>query len=226
MISAKVIDAQFKKDMRGLIDYSIGYLEGIERGKTQFFGQLGLSVVEMLKEYVDANARVNPEMLHHVYEWERTGSPSARLFDINYTISNLGLSFRSTFSQSKSIKDGSREPFYDKARIMEQGIPVTIRPKNAKVLAFDVDGVTVFTPNEVTVTNPGGSEVQGGFQRTFDSFFERYFTQAFMRSSGLLDYLQSPVLYKKNLKAGLRGGKTTGIETGYRWIVNAGLRTN
>jgi hypothetical protein len=226
MISAELIYSQFDKDMRGLIDYSIGYLEGIERGKTQFFGQLGLSVIAMLKEYVDANARVNPEMLHHVYEWERTGSPSARLFDINYTISNLGLSFRSTFSQSKSIKDGSREPFYDKARIMEQGIPVTIRPKNAKVLAFDVDGVTVFTPNEVTVANPGGSEVQGGFQRTFDSFFERYFTQAFMRSSGLLDYLQSPVLYQKNLKAGLRGGKTTGIETGYRWIVNAGLRND
>lgn len=223
MISARVINTKFNKDMRGLIDYSIGYLQGIERGKTEFFGQLGLSVIEILKEYVDTNARLSPEMLHHVYEWNRTGSPDARLFDINYTISNLGLSFRSTFSQSKSIQAGSKEPFYDKARIMEQGIPVTIKPKTSKVLAFDVDGETVFTPNEVSVERPGGAEAQGGFERTFDTFFERYFTQAFMRSSGLLDYLKSPVLYKKNLKAGIRGGKAIGIETGYRWIVNAGL---
>ena len=128
---------QFKKDMNNIVNYSIGFLQGVQKGKTLFLKTLGMETVEVMKEFIDSNARVNPEMLHHIYEWSLTGSPEARLYDISYTVSNLGLSFKSSFSQSRSIKDGSRTPFYDKARIMENGIPVTIRPKTAQVLAFD-----------------------------------------------------------------------------------------
>ena len=214
---------QFKKEMNNIVDYSIGFLEGIQRGKTVFLKTLGLETVELMKEYIDSNARVNPEMLHHVYEWNQTGSPNSRLFDIQYVTSSIGLSFRSTFKQSTSIKNGSRVPFYDKARIMEQGIPVTIIPKRAQALAFEVDGETVFTRQPVEVLNPGGEAAQGGFQKVFDSFFNRFFTQAFLRVSGIAKYLENPVAYKKNLSAGKRGGKIKGYETGYRWIANAGV---
>lgn len=223
MIAAQINGMKFNKDMKNLINYSIGYLEGIQQGKVQFFHKLGVSVIEILKEYIDANARINPEILQHVYEWSKVGSPEARLFDIDYTVSNLGLSFKSTFRQSTSIKQGSKEPFYNKARIMEDGIPVSIRPKTANVLAFEVDGQKVFTPNEVTVNNPGGSAAQGGFEKTFDSFFSMYFTQAFLQSSGILEYLKSPVLYKKNFNAGIKGGRSVGFNTGFRWIINAGI---
>jgi hypothetical protein len=56
-----------------------------------------------------------------------------------------------------------------------------------------------------------------------DSFFTRYFTQAFLESSGILSYIKNPVAFKANLKAGKRGGKSKGIEVGKRWIVNAAV---
>jgi len=214
---------QFKKDMNNIVNYSLGFIEGVQRGKTVFLKTLGMETVEVMKEFIDSNARVNPEMLHHIYEWNLTGSPEARLYDISYTVSNLGLSFKSSFSQSRSIKDGSRTPFYDKARIMENGIPVTIRPKSAQVLAFDDNGETVFTRGPVEVLNPGGTEVEGGFEKTFDMFFNRYFSQAFLRTSGIARYLENPQVYKKNMPEGKRVGKSKGISTGYRWIANAGL---
>jgi hypothetical protein len=214
---------QFKKEMNNIVNYSVGFLEGVQKGKTVFLKTVGLETVELMKEFIDSNARVNPEMLHHVYEWNQTGSPSARLYDISYTTSNLGLSFRSSFSQSTSIKDGSRTPFYDKARIMEYGIPVTIRPKVAQVLAFEDGGETIFTQGPVRVDNPGGMQVEGGFEKVFDMFFNRYFSQAFLRVSGIAKYLENPQVYKKDMQAGKRMGKTKGLSTGYRWIANAGM---
>lgn len=215
--------AQFKKEMSNIVEYSMGFLDGIQKGKTVFLKTVGLETVELMKEFIDSNARVNPEMLHHVYEWNQTGSPSARLYDIQYTTSNLGLSFRSSFRQSTSIKNGSRTPFYDKARIMEEGIPVIIRPKVAQALAFEDNGETVFTKNEVRVDNPGGTEVQGGFEKAFDMFFNRYFSQAFLRVSGIARYLENPIVYKKDMAAGKRMGRSKGLSTGYRWIANAGV---
>ena len=214
---------QFKKDMNNIVNYSVGFLEGVQRGKTVFLKTLGMETVEIMKEFIDSNARVNPQMLHHVYEWTMTGSPDARLYDISYTTSNLGLSFRSSFSQSTSIKDGSRTPFYDKARIMEYGIPVTIRPKVAQVLAFDDNGETVFTRGPVQVMNPGGTEVEGGFEKVFDMIFNKYFSQAFLRTSGVARYLENPQVYKKDMPAGKKMGKAKGLSTGYRWIANAGM---
>jgi hypothetical protein len=48
-----------------------------------------------------------------------------------------------------------------------------------------------------------------------------YFTQAFLRSSGLLAYLNKPVAYKKNILAGSKVGRSKGVDTGYKWIINA-----
>jgi len=214
---------QFKKEMNNIVDYSLGFLEGVKRGKTLFLKTVGMETVELMKEFIDSNARVNPEMLHHVYEWNQTGSTNARLYGISYTASNLGLSFRSSFSQSTSVKNGSRTPFYDKARIMEQGIPVTIRPKAAQVLAFEENGETVFTRGPVEILNPGGTEVEGGFEKAFDMFFNRYFSQAFLRTSGIAKYLENPQVYKKNMQIGKKMGRSKGISTGYRWIANAGV---
>lgn len=220
MITAKFNTAKFNKQMTNILKYSAGFMEGAQNGKTKLLDNLGRETIEILKQYIDANARVNPQALHHIYEWYQTGSPAARLFDINYTISNLGLSMKSTFRQSTSVKSGSNVPFYDKAKIMENGIPVTIKPKNSPVLAFEQDGEMVFTKNPVRVENPGGTAVQGAYQKTFDSFFRQYFSQAFLRSSGVLGYLKQAKAYKKNIGAGKAGGRGTGLATGYRWILN------
>ena len=217
-------NATFKKDMKNIIDYSVGFLEGVQSGKTPFLNNVGVMTKELLEQYIDSNARVNPEALHHIYEWYKVGSPDARLYDINYTISNLGLSFVSTLKQSTSIKDGSSVPFYNKAKIMEEGTPVTIRPRKSNVLVFEDGGETVFTKGEVVVQTPGGTATTGSFQKVVDTFFNRYFTQAFLKSSGIYQHLSNADVYKKNLKSGKSSGKSKGYQVGYRWIANAGIR--
>jgi hypothetical protein len=104
---------------------------------------------------------------------------------------------------------------------MEQGIPVTITPKN-KVLAFTIDGQEVFTSKPVTVENPGGN-VSGQYEKVFDNFFNLYFSQAFLSSSGILTYLQNPNEFAQNLAKGKRGGYATGVAVGKQWMQKAGI---
>ena len=217
-------DAAFKKEMKNIIDYSIGFLDGVQAGKTQFLHNMGIMTVEILKEYIDSNARVNPKALHHIYEWYKVGSPDARLYDIKYTVSNLGLSFVPEMKQSTSIKDGSSVPFYNKAKIMEEGAPVTIKPTKANVLVFEDGGETIFSKGKVVVQSPGGTATTGSFQKVVDTFFNKYFTQAFLKSSGIGTYLSNPVAYKKNLAAGKVSGRSKGLQVGYKWIANAGIK--
>jgi hypothetical protein len=209
-----------QKSLQNIIDYSFGFLEGAKSGKRAMLDTLGGGVIEALAQYIDAVARSDENAMHHVYEWHRVGSPAARLFDINYTVSNSGLSIKSSFRQSNTIQDKSREPFYNKARIMEYGIPVTISPKR-KALVFEEAGDTVFVSRPITINNPGGTQVEGSYQTIFNVFFSSYFTQAFLRSSGLFDYISKPVIYKKNIAAGAKGGRSVGNKVGYTWIANA-----
>jgi len=211
----------FAKQINNIVDYSFGFLDGAQKGKSVFLNNLGHGVLTALYDYIDASARSNPKALHHVYEWMQTGSPEARLYNLNYTVSNLGLSFKSKFTQSQSFSRNSNTPFYDKARIMEQGIPVKIAPVKSDVLVFEANGETVFTRKEVTVENPGGTEVVGSFERAVDEFMLGYFKQSFIRASGLYDYISKPVLYKANFAAGSRMGRAKGVDTGFKWIANA-----
>lgn len=215
-----VNDKAFMNSMNNILDYSFGFIEGANRGKSVFLKNLGLSTIEALKKYIDANARMNPQALHHVYEWYQVGSPEARLFDIKYTVGSIGLSINSSFRQSTSLSAGSKEPFYNKAKIMEDGTPVTIKPKR-NALVFETGGETVFTKREIVNQFPGGRQVAGSYERIFDEFFIYYFKQSFLRASGLFDYLNNPVLYKKNIKSGAKSGRSVGIKTGYTWIANA-----
>ena len=212
---------QFESQMNNIVKYSVGFLDGVQNGKTIFLKNLGLGTIQALAAYVDVSAKGNPRALHHVYEWYQTGSPSARLFDLDYTVSNLGLSINSTFKQSRTLREDSNEPFYNKASIMERGVPVTITPKKSSVLVFEEGGETIFTKNPITVRSPGGDEVRGSFEKTVDEFILRYFKQSFLRASGIYDYIKKPTLYKKNIKAGSKVGRSKGLDTGFKWIANA-----
>jgi hypothetical protein len=214
---------QLVNQLNNITQYSFGFLDGIEAAKPQFMDNFGKAVVESLKNFIDSNARIDPQTLHHVYEWYQTGSPEARLFDIDYVVlSNNGLSFNYTFSQSRSYANNSTVPFYDKAQVMEKGTPVLIRPKPGGVLAFNDDGDQVFTKKPVIVANPGGSGVQGGFEKTLKVFFDSYFRQSFLMSSGILEHLGNPKMYKDNFKSGAYGGRSVGFKTGYEWLAKGG----
>jgi hypothetical protein len=218
MLRLTIDDRQFNRDIKNIIEYSKGFFEGVKQGVPDFLRGLGYSVVEDLKSYIDSNARVSPQLLHHVYEWNQTGSPAARLFDIDYLVSGNTIGFLSSFKQSQSIKDGSRVPFFDKARIMENGIPVTIVPKK-RVLAFEDNGEQVFTSKPVVVTNPGGN-VAGEYEKVFNSFFKSYFTQAYLQSAGILAYLNNPTDFRAGMSK--RGGRSSGTAVGRNWIAKAG----
>jgi hypothetical protein len=218
-VSLQTMDLE--KTLQNVVNYSMGFLEGAQRGKKKFLENLGEGVIQALGRYVDVSARMNREALHHVYEWYQEGSPSARLFDLKYTVSNLGLSVNSTFRQSSTASKNSSKPFYDKARIMEYGIPVRIAPKPGGVLAFDANGKTVFTKKPVTVFNPGGDDVQGAFEKVFDEFMNNYFRQSFLNASGIYNYIRNPIIYKKEFAKGAKFGNPVGKNAGYKWITNA-----
>ncbi len=211
------------KTLNNVVKYSEGFLDGIQQGKPLFLDSFAKLTVDALKEYIDSMARVNPQVLQHVYEWERSGSPEARLYDIEYFVTGQGISLNGTLTQSRSIQSGSNTPFYDKARIMEQGVPMRISPKSSDVLVFEQNGETVFTKNSVYVSNPGGEAAQGGFEKAFDSFINYYFSQSFLRSSGILYKLQDMSMYDANFSKGAKIGKGIGRQIGYRWIIKAGV---
>jgi len=211
----------FEMQMNNIVNYSFGFLEGVQKGKKIFLDKLGKGVIQALAMYVDAEARSNPQALHHVYEWNQVGSPTSRLFDLNYTVSNLGLSINSTFRQSRTMSENMTVPFYNKAKIMENGIAVTISPSRSKALKFNGPTGEVFTKKPIKVESPGGDAVYGSFESSVDIFISRYFKQSFLRASGLYDYIKKPVLYKKNFAAGSRLGRSKGVDTGFKWIANA-----
>ena len=76
----------------------------------------------------------------------------------------------------------------------------------------------------VTVSNPGGQAVVGGFQQTIDSFFNSYWKQSFLQTSGVAEILRNPIQFKQNLPRAKTGGRAAGYDVGYRWIAAKGVR--
>lgn len=223
MITTQVNLDVFFKQMTNITEYSIGFTEGVERGMGNLIQKIGQLAVDNIKEYIDSSARVNPQALHHVYEWYQTGSPDARLFDVEYTKNGMsGVFVFANFKQSLSVRNGSNVPFANKAESMENGERLVIKPKSSKVLAFESNGEEVFTQKPVIISEAGGGETTNSFEKIFESFFNNYFSQSFLQTSGLYDYLSKPTDYKKNVRAGSRGGRSVGISTGQAWVTKAG----
>jgi hypothetical protein len=222
MINLKVNSKQFQNDMNNLVNFSFGFFEGVEKGKANFTESLAREILDSLKEFIDSNARVSPDTLHHVYEWYSTGSPDARLFDIEYTSKNNGISFTSNFRQSSSVREGSMTPFYNKAEIMEEGLSVRIRPIKSDVLAFEDGGQTVFTKKVINVMNPGGSETTGSYENVFNQFFSSYFSQAFLMSSGIMSRISDMSDFTINFARATQGGRSSGVKVGLRWMSTRG----
>lgn len=141
--------------------------------------------------YVDSLARVKPKSFHHVYEWNKTGSPAARLFTLRM-IPTRSLSFRLDyeFLPSKAYVPGSKSKkkykFREKASVMESGMPVTISPRSSKRLVFEIDGEVVFMPEgaSVVVRSPGGKAVKNQFTIAYARFFSSDMASLSIKKSG------------------------------------------
>lgn len=214
----------FKKTMNNVLQYSFGFLDGVKINQVVFNAKLAELTEEALKKFIDTKARMYPESLHHVYEWNSVGNASSRLFEINSTVTKNNISFTGQFLQSESISDTSDEPFYDKARIMENQIAIEVEPRSANVLAFEDGSQTVFTVNSVFIENPGGDEVAGAFGRVVDDFFDYHFTSTFLRQSGIFDQLSFPVEYTQYFNQGAKMGRSAGRRAGQKYMdIQAGI---
>lgn len=210
--------SDFKKTLNNVAQYSYGFLEGAEMNLIVFNSKLAQLAEEALKKFIDTKARMYPESLHHVYEWNSVGNSSGRLFEIKGTATKNNISFTGEFLQSESISDTSDEPFYDKARIMENQIAIEVEPRSADVLAFEDGGQTVFTVKSIFIENPGGDNVAGSFGRVVDEFFDVYFTSTFLRQSGILEQLSYPREYAQYFNAGAKMGRSAGRNAGRKYM--------
>ena len=169
---------------------------------------------------VDVYSISNPKKMHHVYEWQRIGKPSARLFVLERR-STLGgiLDINVKFLQSRTPvpvpqqlletgKNGkrvtSRTIFKDKATVMENGKPVVVTAK--KILTFlGNNGQTFVQPGTViNILNPGGVQVRNSFQSFMTTWYQAN-TESIMYSSGFYEKMVNEVSLALN-------GQKAGIE--------------
>ncbi len=165
---------------------------------------------ENFGRYMDAKARAMPKKYHHVYEWSQVGQQNGRLWRLKRNKDRDGISVRYTFVQSKRvapIHPVLREPgptgkvvkrsaiFRNKAFVMEEGLPVTVRRRGARWLAIPAQSMLVFSPGKniifskgpVTIPNPGGNDTKLSFARTFSGYFSSGLAMKELKSSGVLD---------------------------------------
>lgn len=141
--------------------------------------------------YVDAQARMKPKSLHHVYEWRKNGSPEGRLFNLKL-LGGEGLSFRFDYDllDSQSYvpykRNRNKYKFAKKASVMEAGMPVIVSPRPSKRLVFEIDGSTVFMPKgaSVTIKSPGGKASTNQFKLIYSRFFSSDLVKGSIMRSG------------------------------------------
>lgn len=143
--------------------------------------------------FIDSQARTKPKSLHHVYEWNKTGQATSRLFKLN-RLDAMGLSFKINYDlkvsrssvPSKNRKQKSRYVFANKASVMEKGMPIIIRPKSAERLVFEIDGEVVFMPKgkSVTVRSPGGRASTNQFDLAYSRYFSGPLVSNSIKASG------------------------------------------
>jgi len=168
---------------------------------------------------VDVYSISNPKKMHHVYEWQRIGKPSARLFVLERASTLDGiLDINVKFLQSripvpvpqelltpgtsgKSVT--SRSIFKDKASTMESGKPVTFTAR--KIITFLGNNGQVFLQpgTRVNILNPGGVQVKNSFQNFMTTWYQAN-TESIMYSSGFYERMVNEVALALNSqKAGV-----------------------
>jgi hypothetical protein len=172
-----------------------GYLDGMsaEVETSRYIGSVVSytykRLAELFGEAADAAARLSPQNFRHVYEWgasydddSTVGLKSARLWRLVST--GNGRNRIATFEFLPSVRPVPINPvllvpnpktgktvrqgihiFTWKARVLEEGTPVTIKTISAKVLAFvGSSGNITFRKGPMTVTP---RQYQGNFSRYF-----------------------------------------------------------
>lgn len=224
MLKIRFDGKEAMKMLNNVVEYSDGFLKETEAKQSYVASKLASTSITSFYNYLDSLARTNPGMLHHVYEWGQVGIPQARLFELKKILKTNGKVFiESDFKQSQSIPDGGTEPFYDKATIMEDGIPVTINEVNAKALFFEIDGQEFFRLGPIIVENPGGEQVRGSFLKAFEEFYNVYFDTVYLNAIRFYDHFKQSTEYENDFSSAVKGSgaRSAGRASALKWILNA-----
>lgn len=223
MYSLKIDAKEAMRMLDNIISYSDGFIKETKAKESTVASKLANISIESFYDYLDGLARTNPGMLHHVYEWGNVGNPEARLVELKKTLgTGRSVAIDSEFLQSSSTPAGSSEPFYDKATVMEDGIPITIQATNAKAMFFEYNGEEYFTAGPITIENPGGEAVRGSFLRAFEEFYNVYFDKVYLRAIRFYDHFSETQQYAKNFPAAVKSANATAIgrTTALKWILS------
>lgn len=166
------------------------------KGQSTIQKTLETSVNRKFFPYLNGMARGNRKSLHHIYEWEKVGQTSARLFDLKIPAASRGkasFSMRVEFRPSKSLVPltaaqadpgpsgavvSKRYVFYNKAMVMEYGQRVTIRPLGDNFMAFDTPPGLRETATGLTFTkrpiqmNYAELPTYHGLEKVMTAFFQ------------------------------------------------------
>jgi hypothetical protein len=196
--------------LRNTTEYTKGFLTEVKVLEPNITNKISGLSIDVFYEYLDGLARNHPGMLHHVYEWGQVGDPFARLFLLNKVIAGNRGTINAEFLQSNSISETSTTSFYDKASVMEEGIPVVVNEKDARVLFFEIDGEEFFRNGPIYIANPGGSEVRGSFLKAFNEFYTNYFTNFYLKSIGFYKHFENPKDFVLNFNSAVKSGGASG----------------
>ena len=114
-----------------------------------------LLIKNYFNQYLDSRSRQAPSAYHHVYEFDKTGNSSARLFTAVVGNSPDG-SATITYSFTPA-KEPNRDgyPFPNKAEVMENGETIIVTPKRSKYLKFQINYCRFVTLEKYVIRNPG-----------------------------------------------------------------------
>lgn len=185
------------------------YAIGDDRAMSRYNDKIFEKLKKNYGKYLDGKARAMPRQYHHVYEWNMLGKEAGRLWKLTKRNSGKNtMDIKYQFIQSKRVAPIDpilRTPgptgkvvkkssvFKNKAFVMEENLPVTMRPKNGKWLAipnrfvFSPGKNIMFSRGPVTVRNPGGNDTKYSFAKTFNGYFASGLAVKDLKASGVLD---------------------------------------
>lgn len=209
--------SQLSKVLDNVVKYTDGFLVGVKTGQIMFNKRLGKAIVGMLYEYLDSTAQVSPGKLGHMYEPDMTGDPKGRLYKLDFAAGMETINIKTSYIESTLIPNNLGHPFRERAEVMEEGNPVTIRPLNpGGVLVFMYQGELVVTPKTITVQHPGGEDAEGGFSNAIKAFFDSYIEKSIIDTA--MKKMSKPTEYGTFFEQGAKLGKLSGIRAGTQYV--------
>lgn len=220
MITAKVNANSLVQTLKNVVQYTDGFTEELKRNKKRITKNIADESIDVFYDYLDGLARSHPGMLHHVYEWGQVGNPTGRLFELTSALKGNNAIVSADFLYSDTTPPNSDQEFFDKARIMEEGIEVVVNEVNAKALFFEVDGEEFFRTGPIVIANPGGVATRGSFVRAFNEFYGLYFSNVYLDSIGFYKHFSNPKEYSNKFKVASknRNARAIGKQAALSWI--------